>query len=130
MVNDQSVIRWNRRDRITRWLLTAFCLILGLETGAGFYEARVVIPLWSASVEAARNWNVGTIYVVDGAHFFAFFTPLLLLTTIATLIVGWNAPQPVRKWLLVSTGIIVILIISTFIYFLPTLIAIKGPKPV
>jgi hypothetical protein len=128
MVNDQSVIRWNRRDRITRWLLTAFCLILGLETGAGFYEARVVIPLWSTSVEAARNWNVGTIYVVDGAHFFVFFTPLLILSTLATLIVGWRSPQPLRKWLLISTGIVLVLIIATILYFIPTLMVVKGPK--
>lgn len=128
MANHPTLTQWNKRDRITRWLLIAFCLVLGLETGAGFYEARVVIPLWSASVEAARNWNVGTIYVVDSAPFFAFFTPLLILTTVATLIVGWKSPQPLRKWLFVSTGIVLVLIISTIIYFLPTLIAVKGPK--
>jgi Domain of unknown function (DUF1772) len=115
---------------MTRWLLTAFCLILGLETGAGFYEARVAIPLWSASVEAARGWNVGTIYVVDGAHFFVFFTPLLILSTLATLIIGWRSPQPLRKWLLTSTGIILVLIIATILYFIPTLMAVKGPAPV
>lgn len=130
MAIDQSVTRWGKRDRITRWLLMSFCLILGLETGAGFYEARVVIPLWSASVEAARNFNVGTAYVVNSGQFFALFTPLLVISTLAVLVVGWKSPRPLRKWLLISTGVVLVLIISTALYFLPTLIAVKGPKPV
>lgn len=119
----------NRRNRLVRRLLFTFCLIIGLESGAGLFEARVIVPLWSESAEAARNWTEGTRFVAHGVRFFGIFSPLLLLTTIVTLIVGWRAPQPVRKWLLAATGIVLAVLIPTFIYFVPGQIAMQGAAP-
>jgi hypothetical protein len=119
----------NRRNILVRRLLFALCLMTGLESGAGLFEARVIVPLWSESAEAARSWTEGTRFVAHGVRFFGIFSPLLLLTTIVTLTAGWRAPQPVRKWLLAATGIVLALLIPTFIYFVPGQIAMQGAAP-
>lgn len=130
MTSDSPEVRWNSRDKISRWLLMALCLVLGIESGAGLLEAIVIVPLWSASAEAARGWSDGAKYIAEGGRFFGIFSPLLLLLTLATLIGGWRSPQPLRRWLFISAAIVLALMAATFVYYLPGQIAMKGATPV
>ncbi len=47
-----------QRTRISQLFLRLFVTFLSFEAGAGLYETRVLIPLWSASPpETVRNWD-------------------------------------------------------------------------
>src|SRR5687768_13112426 len=129
MVEDRAEARWDSRDRVTHWLLMAFCLVLGIETGAGIFEALVIVPLWSASAAAARGWGEGAKYLAEGWRFFGVFSRLLLLLTLATLLAGWRSPRPLRRWLLISVVIVLALMAATLAYYVPGQYAMKGATP-
>jgi uncharacterized protein YacL len=126
MMDKHSETRWNRLDKITRWILIIFCLIIGITVGAGLFETIVITPLWSETAEAARGWTADNKYIAEGGKFFARLAPLRLLSTITLLIAAWFSPQPLKKWLLVTAGIILALTITTLTYFAPGQSALKG----
>ena len=118
------------KNKILKWVLFAFTLILGIYIGGGLFEAVVIVPVWSASAEAARYWGSNPLSAVEGARFFLVAAPLSALLALVTLVLGWNAPQPMRFWLRLGTGMFFAMFIATIGFYVPEQLAIKGPTMV
>ena len=118
--------------RLFLWL---FVILFGIEIGAGLYEARVIVPVWSAAPpESVWGWNAlrnaNPQFAVDaGRRFWMFTTPAIGLLSIATLISGWRTRPEHRKWLVAATASALIVVVATFVYFVPTLIELMTAGP-
>lgn len=111
-----------------KWLLLAFALALGIDMGGGIFETVVIVPVWSASAEIARNWNANPQTAVEGGKFFIVATNLTALLALLTLIFGWKSPPPLRFWLRLGAGGFLVLFIFTMAYFVPEQLSIKGAR--
>jgi succinate dehydrogenase hydrophobic anchor subunit len=118
------------KNKILKWALFAFTLVLGIYLGGGLFEAVVIVPVWSASADAARYWGSNPLSAVEGARFFLVAAPLSALLGLVTLILGWKAPQPMRFWLRLGLGLFFAMFIATLVFYVPEQLAIKGPKMV
>lgn len=111
------------------WL---FVIALGIELGAGLYETLVVLPLWAAappdSVTAYYQHNAANpqFALNAGGRFWIFFTPLVGLTSIAALLSGLKTRPEHRKWRVAGTILALIVVISTFAWFVPNIIKLTG----
>jgi anthrone oxygenase-like protein len=115
-------VRWSGRDRATHWLLLALAVVAGIQTGGVVFDSLVNDPVWSDSVVAARAWNED----IDPSRFYIAFTNGVFLLAIATLVVGWRSPRPVRGWLRLATGFFIVAVVFTMAYFLPEIQEIRG----
>jgi H+/Cl- antiporter ClcA len=92
------------RTRVTRALLWLFVILLGIEIGAGLYEARVIVPLWADSPpESAWLWEAHReanprLAPDAGRGFWMFATPSLGLAALVTLMAGRKARGEQRRW--------------------------------
>ena len=112
-------------DPIAKGLLWLFVIFLGITFGAGIYEERITVPRWLSSSEGSgRHWNADAARRDDtGRRFWAFVTTMpLSLLTLASLIIAWRAPGPLRGWWLASAVLALGDRILTFSYFIPTMI--------
>ncbi|HEX5476120.1 MAG TPA: hypothetical protein VFX12_15790 [Vicinamibacterales bacterium] len=105
--------------RVTLWV---FVVLVGLDLGAGLYETRVVVPLWTAGVPGtlAPGNPYGLIAARAGLHFWAVLSPLVAIATVLALVAGFRAPRPQFTWRLVATILELIVVASTLAYFAPT----------
>jgi hypothetical protein len=123
-----------RRTTIAQILLWLFVILLGIAVGAALYEMRVTVPLWANSPpESVLYWetvrNANSQYVPNsGLRFWVFVTPTHTLLAVATLIAGWTTRGEHRKWLFASTIGMIILHASAFIWFVPTINAIRDSQ--
>ena len=97
-------------------------MVAGIQTGGVIFDTLVNDPVWSDSVGAARAWNED----VDPSRFYIVFTNGLFLLAIATLVVGWRSPRPVRGWLRWAAGFFIVAVVFTLVYFLPEIQQIRG----
>ena len=117
---------------IPQIILWLFVMCLGLEIGAGLYEALVVVPLWSAAPPASvlgyfhHNVNDLKFALNPGGNFWLIFTPLTGLLAIAALLSGLKTAPQHRKWRIVGTVLAIIVVAATFAWFVPTLILLMG----
>ena len=102
---------------IVLWL---FIINLGIALGAGLYESRVIVPLWSSSPPESLNQPE------VGLRFWVWVTtgPLTLLTVL-NLIAALLGDGARRHWWLVAAVIILIERIATFSYFVPTMMRLQ-----
>jgi len=104
-----------------------FVTFLSFEAGAGLYETRVLIPLWSASPpETVRSWD-SNLTSRSRQRFWKLIHPALILSAVATLATGWQTPRKHRRWLLVSTIFSLIVEVASLTYFVPTLVKHAPP---
>src|SRR5689334_17907533 len=119
-------------ERISLWL---FIVLLSIQLGAGLYETLVVVPLWSASPpQSVWGWNAlrnaHPQFAIDsGRRFWIFITPTVGLLSLAALLTGWRAPWEHRKWLLAATLTAFMMVVITFLYFVPSLIELMKARP-
>jgi hypothetical protein len=101
-------------------LLWLFVVNLGIVVGAGLYENRVVVPLWaSAPPQSLQSPN-------SGLRFWAFATTgALTLLTLANLVAAWLTDSPARGWWLLAGLVVLVERISTFSYFIPTILRLQ-----
>ena len=123
---DNAVTPAGSIGRGLMWLIFAYTFLFGIYMGGGLFETIVITPMWSASAEAARQYNEGPFGVVNNGRFFFVIAPLSLLLSIATLVGGWKAPQPLRFWLRLSIGVFLLTFLLTGLYYVPEQGAIKG----
>ena len=102
-----------------RFMLFVFAFILGIETGAASFVSMVVFPVWASSVEAARGFLPSMPYHFEEGDFFMFASSLSMLASVITLIAGWRAPAPLRKWILIGTIGFIIVFVWSMLYFVP-----------
>lgn len=98
---------------------------LGVASGAGVYEHRIVLPQWfSRDGDGRLRVNVEAMRSTDaGRRFWGFTTtvPLTLLTA-ANAVAGWQSAGAKREWWMGAVLIIAVERIGTFAYFIPTAI--------
>jgi hypothetical protein len=113
---------------IAQIFLWLFVIALGIELGGGLYETLVVMPLWAAappdSVTAYYQHNVANpqFTLNAGGRFWMFATPLVGLAAIAALLSGLKTRPEHRKWRVAGTVLALIVVISTFAWFVPNII--------
>jgi hypothetical protein len=107
--------------RITLWL---FVIALGLDLGAGAYEARIVVPLWAHGVPAtlAAGNAYGRVAIDAGLRFWAYMTSTVALFTILSLVCGFRTPARQRAWRTFAAVTELAVVAATLLYFRPTLV--------
>ncbi|MDT4896068.1 MAG: hypothetical protein QOH25_1145 [Acidobacteriota bacterium] len=107
-----------KRSLVTQIPLWFFVLSAGILTGGSIFEHAVLTPLWAGSLpESVTGWPHGSIQ----GKFFMIASPLYFLFSLALIIVSWWMLQPQRKWALVAGVSGMIVMVSTFLFFLPIL---------
>lgn len=102
------------------WLLV---IALGIQTGAGLFESRVLVPLWANSPPASvLAYNETTIKADSGRRFWIFLTPFTGVISLLNGIAAWLATGPQRTWWLISSATAVFVVAITFAYFVPVLL--------
>jgi len=107
--------------RITLWL---FVIALGLDLGAGVYEARIVVPLWAGGVPAtlAEGNPFGRVAIDAGMRFWAYMTSGVALLAILSLVFGIRTPASQRAWRTFAAIAELVVVATTLLYFRPTLV--------
>lgn len=108
------------------WLLV---MAVGIEIGAGIYEARVLVPLWASAPPASLvAYNLQALRPEPGLHFWIVSTPLVGLLGIANLVAAWRTSMSNRaSWIAGAAGVVGIVAL-TFIYFVPTLTGFEAVR--
>ena len=112
-------------DSIARGLLWLLVIFLGITFGAGIYELRITVSRWLSSPKGSgRHWKAEEALRDDvGRRFWVFVTTMpLTLLTLASLVVAWRAPGPLRGWWLAAAILALGDRIFTFSYFIPTMV--------
>jgi len=99
------------------------CLSFAVVVGAAIYEHIAVVPRWSAAPPASLSMFQGT-YGLNPTPFWIAIHPVTLLLLAAAIILFRKTGAKVYL-LITSVGYVIVLII-TFAYFVPELIAITG----
>jgi hypothetical protein len=107
--------------RLSLWL---FVIALGIDLGAGLYEARIVVPLWAGGIPAtlAAGNPFGRVAIDAGIHFWAYVTSAVGLFAILALVFCLRAPAPQRTWTTLAAFLEIVAVAMTLLYFRPTLI--------
>ncbi|MBX3254696.1 MAG: hypothetical protein KF862_11195 [Chitinophagaceae bacterium] len=99
------------------------CLSFAIVIGGAVYEHVAVVPRWSSAPPASLSMFQGK-YGLNPTPFWKAIHPVTLLLLTATMILFWKTGS--RPYLLItSIGYVVVLII-TFAFFVPELIAVTG----
>lgn len=109
-------------------VLWLFVIFLGIAFGAGLYESRVVVSQWTTAPDGTLRWNAEAVRADDtGRKFWAFVTtgPLTLLT-LASLLLAWRSEGELRRWWLAAAGTALVDRITTFSYFIPTMVRLMN----
>lgn len=106
-------------EYITEALLWLLVMNVGIAFGAGLYEQRIILPRWfrrspdsglRVDSEAMRRTDVGR-------KSWAYVTTVpLILLTLASLVVAWQAEGLRYDWWLAAPAIILVERIGTFSY--------------
>jgi hypothetical protein len=109
-----------------RWILFAFVVAIGIETGAGLFTSVVVFPTWAASPEVVIGWKPTMPYFMEEGWFFQFSSSI---TTLLALVVGAmykRFPANVRRWVLGSAAIFFLMAVATMVYYVPEQFRMHG----
>ena len=113
--------------KIVNAILWLFILNLGIVFGAGLYEARIELPQWLVRLpDGTYQWDAAAVRQADsGLRFWVFFSTIpLTLLTLLNLVLAWRAKGALRAWWLTAALAALAERISTFSYFIPTMIAL------
>jgi hypothetical protein len=111
-------------SEILLWLLV---LNLGIATGAGLFETRIILPLWFRRTAHGYEVDSEAMHTIDtGRRFWGLVTTLpLTLLTLASLAAAWRAPQPLHTWWLAAALLTLLERIGTFTFFIPTALRLQ-----
>jgi hypothetical protein len=122
----------SRQFSIAQIFLWLFVISLGIEIGAGLYETLVVLPLWSGappgSVTAYYQHNTANpqFALNAGGRFWMLATPLVGVLALATLFSGLRTPPQHRKWRIAGTILALVVVVSTFAWFVPNIMRLHS----
>jgi hypothetical protein len=131
---DKKGNRMPQKFSIAQIILWLFVMCLGIEIGAGLYEALVVVPVWASappdSVLAYFHRNVANLQFAlnPGGNFWLIFTPLTGLLAVVTLLSGLKTAPGHRKWRIAGTVLAIIVVAATFAWFVPTIIILMSEE--
>ncbi len=110
-------------------LLRLLVVLLGIEIGAGLYEALVLVPLWAGGLpDSLVAYNTQALKPTPGRHFWIVSTPLVGLLGLANLVAAWRSRAPKRAWWLAGAAGVVAIVAITFLYFVPTLMRFEAVR--
>jgi hypothetical protein len=102
--------------------LWALVIALGLQTGAGIYETRVILPLWASDPPSSVTAFFGRPSRPDsGKRLWIFLSPLTMLITIVNLVLALRSDAPDRTWWITGAALGLAVLVATFAYFVPVL---------
>lgn len=105
--------------------LWALVIALGLQTGAGIFETRVLVPLWSSSPpESVAAFFAQPIRPDSGRRLWIFLTPLTGIICLLNVILALLARTDNRSWWLTASILGIAVIVVTFAYFVPVLLTL------
>lgn len=103
------------------FLLTLACISFVTIIGAAVYEHVAMVPHWTAAPPASLSMFQGD-YGLNAGPFWIPVHPVTVLLLIAALIANWKTPR--QKNILSVLAIYITILIITFSYFVPELMAI------
>src|SRR5215471_7906969 len=106
---------------VVLWLLV---VLMGLQIGAGLYEAWVLVSLWSGAPPQSIVTFQTQPLAPDAHLFWIFMTPLVGVLSLINVIVAWGEAGPRRTWWLAGAGVSLAMVIMTFAYFVPLFIKV------
>lgn len=105
--------------------LWALVVALGIQSGAGIYESRVIVPLWSGSPPESVIAFFGQPLRPDaGRRLWIILTPLTSVIVLINLFFATVATGLNRAWWLGSSIVALAILIVTFAYFVPALLSL------
>ena len=103
--------------------LWALVVGLGLQVGAGIYEARVIVPLWASNPPASViEFFAQPMRPDSGGRFWIFLTPIVGLISLGNLVFAWSSTGPGRSSWLFAAGASFAITVVTFAYFVPAIL--------
>ena len=99
------------------------CLSFAVVIGAAVYEHVAVVPVWSAAPPASLALFQGK-YGLNPTPFWVAIHPITLALLSAAIILFWKTNS--KPYLIITSIGYVIVLIITFAFFVPELIAITG----
>jgi hypothetical protein len=110
---------------MTAIALWALVIFLGVQTGAGIYETRVVVPLWSSAPPASvAAFLAQPLRPDSGRRLWIFLTPTTAVIAVVNLIVALMSTGPRRPWWIAGAASGVAVLVATFAYFVPVLLSL------
>lgn len=103
-------------------LLWLFVIDLGIASGAGLYEHRIILPQWfSGSLKTGLRVDREAMRTTDtGRRFWAYVTTVpLTLLALASMVIARHAQGAVRPWWLTAAVLVLLERIATFSFFIP-----------
>ena len=109
----------NVKDLIHALAALAFSIVVG----GAVYEHAVIVPRWSAGPPASLAMYQGP-YGLTPEAFWQNIHPITLVLILITLGLSWKGPR--RRYVLTNLIGYVVVMVTTFTYFVPELMAITG----
>lgn len=108
-----------------RLILLLMILWSAAQLGAGFYERQVVIPLWATDATPATLGDelAASGHTASSTSFWPFVSPVVFLLAVLNLVVAWRHTGPARRWWLFASITLIVMSISTYAYFVPTMLS-------
>ncbi len=104
--------------KFTRMVLWVWVIVAGILLGGAIYESLVLLPLWAGNPPTSVvEWKHGA----PQGRFFAVITPVYGLCSLALLVLAFRMPQRVRKFALSAGAVGVLIVVWTFLFFIPIL---------
>ena len=118
------------RTHVARLLLFLTVIMLGLEMGAGSYETRAVVPVWSRDPQAAYTFFSAhpEFAMHAGERWWIYCTPATTVVAILLLVFAGALPRPQALWARAAGIMAVVLVSSAFFYFVPRIIQLQSDQ--
>ena len=121
--------------KIAKLILWIFVPLVSIEIGAGLYESIVIIPMWMGGapdsvIKFYELYAANPQFALRaGQKFWMFLTPAVALFALATFISGFKTSPQHRRWRLVGSGILVLIVAMTFAWFVPNIMRLTYDVP-
>jgi hypothetical protein len=110
---------------MTAIALWALVMFLGVQTGAGIYETRVLVPLWSSDPpRSVAAFLAQPLRPDSGPRLWMFLSPTTALIAVVNLILALLSTGPRRPWWVAGSAGGVAVLLATFVYFVPVLFSL------
>jgi hypothetical protein len=107
------------KEEMQHFIVFAYAVAIGIETGAGLFTSMAVFPVWTASPEIVIGWQRTMPYFVEEGRFFMFGSTTTTLLALAVLLTQKRLPAPARPWALGSGLTFLAVAVWTAAYFIP-----------
>jgi len=105
--------------------LWALVIALGIQLGAGIYETRVLVPLWSANPPASVSAFFSQELRPDsGKRLWIFLSPITTIICLLNLVLAFACGESWRVWWLTAAVCSSAVMVATFAYFVPVLLSL------